>query len=123
MNPWYLPPMKGEWHIFGTHNYLGPGTRYSYRRARGVQPMDSLDAVAMDHDALYSATSGPGSHTFGGKVVQNYFRGLGDLWYGGKMIGTDPTHFAGYALAVAGAVRWVAPVALAREAILQGYGA
>lgn len=102
-----MPPMYGEFH-FGKRNYLGPGTRYKYRRSRNVQPMDELDAIAMKHDALYSRTN-LSLNTFQGKFLQNYARGAGDLFYGGQMIGTDVLSPYGYALVGAGLVRWLTP--------------
>ena len=49
--------MKGELHLPG-HNYTGPGTRTYERIARGDQPYNKIDALALQHDIMYLEARG-----------------------------------------------------------------
>jgi len=42
-----------EWHA-PNYSYLGPGTYYRERQARGDEPIDDLDRCAMHHDSVYN---------------------------------------------------------------------
>lgn len=44
-----------EYHIPG-YNYLGPGTHIRQRLSEGVQPINSLDTIAQQHDLAYITT-------------------------------------------------------------------
>lgn len=58
-SPLFRPPEPGwpslEFHAPG-YNFLGPGTNYKQRIARGDKPVDFLDACAKRHDGVYSRT-------------------------------------------------------------------
>lgn len=54
----YVPPMDPqEKHLPGM-NYCGPGTNVRLRRKRRIQPVDALDAAALEHD-LVTEPRGP----------------------------------------------------------------
>jgi len=44
--------MVRELHLPG-HNYTGPFTQYEKRKKRGDKPVNRVDALSMEHDAVY----------------------------------------------------------------------
>lgn len=70
---------QGEMHFDG-YNYLGPKTQFRKRQRLGIEPVNQIDRIAMEHDRLYSQSARSEI------PLRLATRALADLGAGGGMI-------------------------------------